>query len=216
MSVFSYLSYRKRPIFFHKNWVLLTLFTVFVTLSVAGSHFIFHHVLKKHHTDMLSLWLRMEKDPRKLRYLRRDYGYNNDQSVKTIASGGWMGKGLLQGERTRGDFVPEQHTDYVFSAIGEEFGFVGTSFIILIYVMLILRLIWLAEHQRSSFSRIYGYSVASLLFTHFVINIGMVTDMLPTVGIPLPFISYGGSSLWGFTLLLFIFLRLNANRPYEL
>ncbi len=214
--LFSYISYRKRPIFLHRNWGILTVFALSVSLVIAGSHWSFRHVLKKHHTDRLSLWLRLEKDPAKLRYLKRDYGYNNDQSIKAIAAGGWSGKGFLQGERTRGDFVPEQHTDYIFSAIGEEFGFAGASLVVVVFVALILRLIWLSGQQRSAFSRIYGYSVASLLFVHFFINIGMVTDLLPTVGIPLPYISYGGSSLWGFTVLLFIFLRMDAHRHHEL
>ena len=212
----SYLNYRKSPLFFRRNWVVLSLFVLFFSGAVAGSSYAYHHILKKHQKDRLSLWLRMEKDKRKLRYLKRDYGYNNDQSVKAISLGGWSGKGLLKGERTRGDFVPEQHTDYIFSAIAEEFGFFGAAAVIVLFVALILRLLLLAEMQRSSFSKIYGYSVAAVIFVHFVINIGMVTDLLPTVGIPLPFISYGGSSLWGFTLLLFIFLRLDAYRAYEL
>jgi rod shape determining protein RodA len=172
-------------------------------------------VLKPHHRDRLSLWLRMEKDPKKIRELKRSFGFNNDQSIKTIASGGGRGKGFLEGDRTNGKFVPEQHTDYIFSAIGEESGFIGSSIVIILFMILILRIIYRAEHQKSKFSRVYGYGVASIFFVHFAINIGMVLDLLPTVGIPLPFFSYGGSSLWGFTILLFIFIKLDANKANE-
>ncbi len=172
-------------------------------------------MLKPHHKDRLALWLRLEKDPSKIKILKRSFGFNNDQSIKTIASGGLTGKGFLEGDRTNGKFVPEQHTDYIFSTIGEEFGFLGSSFVIILFVLLILRILQKAEMQKSKFSRIYGYGVASIFFVHFAINIGMVLDLLPTVGIPLPFFSYGGSSLWGFTILLFIFIKLDANKANE-
>ena len=121
----------------------------------------------------------------------------------------------LDGTRTIGNFVPEQHTDYIFSTVGEEWGFLGSSFVVVLFVLLIVRLLYLAELQKSQFSRIYGYCVASILFMHFLINIGMVMGLIPTVGIPLPFFSYGGSSLWGFTILLFVFIKLDSNRINE-
>ncbi len=209
---FIFFAYRKSNMFLRKNWGPLLVLVAGILIMVIASDFTYKHVLKKHHTDRLALWLRLEKNPSKLRYLKRDYGYNNDQSVKAIATGGVFGKGFLEGDRTNGNFVPEQHTDYIFSAIGEEFGFVGSSVVVLLFAMLILRLVNRAEAQKSKFSRVYGYGVASIFFVHFVINIGMVTDLLPTVGIPLPFFSYGGSSLWGFTILLFVFIKLDSNQ----
>lgn len=216
LGIFVFFSYKKSPLFFVKNGILLVLIIFGITATVIASNITHKKVLKKHHRDRLALWLRLEDDTTKLRYLKRDYGYNNDQSVKAIASGGFYGKGFLDGDRTNGNFIPEQHTDYIFSAVGEEFGFVGSSIVVVLFIVLILRIIQRAERQRSRFSMIYGYGVASILFIHFVINIGMVTDLLPTIGIPLPFFSYGGSSLWGFTILLFIFIRLDANRVNEL
>ena len=125
------------------------------------------------------------------------------------------GKGFLEGDRTQGNFVPEQHTDFIFSTVGEEWGFLGSSAVIIIFVAFLLRLVQMAEKQKSTFSRVFGYSVASIFFFHFLINVGMVIGLLPTIGIPLPFFSYGGSSLWGFTILLFIFIRLDADKTYE-
>ncbi len=138
--------------------------------------------------------------------------YHVIQSLIAIGSGGFKGKGFLQGTQTKFDFVPEQTTDFIFSTIGEEFGFVGTFVVITLFVALMLRLTYLAERQRSAFSKNYAYCVVGIIFFHFVINIGMVTGIGPVIGVPLPFISYGGSSLWGFTLLLFIFLKLDARR----
>ena len=123
----------------------------------------------------------------------------------------WIGKGWLQGTQTKGKFVPEQDTDYIFSTVGEEWGFLGSIGVVILFIALIVRLLILAERQKSQFSRVYGYSVSAILFFHFFINIGMVSGLLPTIGIPLPFFSYGGSSLWGFTILLFIFIRLDAS-----
>jgi rod shape determining protein RodA len=121
----------------------------------------------------------------------------------------------MDGTRTKGNFVPEQHTDYIFSTVGEEWGFLGSSTVIILFVVLILRILVLAEQQKSQFSRVYGYGVASILFAHFMINIGMVMGLIPTIGIPLPFFSYGGSGLWSFTILIFIFLKLDSNRLNE-
>lgn len=138
--------------------------------------------------------------------------YNIRQSLIAIGSGGLWGKGYLKGTQTKFKFVPEQSTDFIFSSIGEEFGFWGSVLLILLFVLLLLRLVFLAERQRSQFSRVYGYSVVSILFIHFLINLGMAIGVVPVIGIPLPFISYGGSSLLSFTLLLFVFIRLDSNR----
>lgn len=139
-------------------------------------------------------------------------GYNVNQAKIAIGSGGFWGKGYLQGTQTKYDFVPEQDTDFIFCTVGEEWGFLGTSIVILLQLALILKIITMAERQRSDFSRIYGYGVASVLFFHLAINIGMTIGLAPVIGIPLPFFSYGGSSLWSFTILLFIFIKLDANR----
>ena len=169
-------------------------------ISVAFSYGVklfYEHGLKPHQQNRISLWLRLEKDPAKLEKMKKEEAYNLIQSEQAISSGGWTGKGFLQGTRTTGKFVPEQHTDYIFSTVGEEWGFWGSSFVVLLFVMLIIRILYLAESQKSQFSRVYGYGVASILFIHFTINTGMVMGLIPTVGIPLPFFSYGGSGLWG-------------------
>ncbi len=180
-----------------------------------GVKLFYEHVLKPHQQNRISLWLRLEKDPAKLELMKKAEAYNLIQSEQAISSGGWTGKGFLQGTRTTGKFVPEQHTDYIFSTVGEEWGFWGSSFVVLLFVMLIIRILYLAESQKSQFSRVYGYGVASILFIHFTINTGMVMGLIPTVGIPLPFFSYGGSGLWGFTILLFIFVKLDSNKINE-
>lgn len=186
--------------------------TLLFSLSV---NFVFENIFEQRHRDRFSLWLRLEKDPDKLEEIRKTIGYNTYQSEKAIESGGFFGKGFLEGTRTKGDFVPEQHTDYIFTTVGEEWGFLGTSAVVLLFTILLLRLVHLAERQKNPFSRMYGYGVVSILLIHYFINIGMVIGVLPTIGIPLPFFSYGGSGLIGFTLLLFIFLRLDANRLKE-
>ncbi|MCK0157345.1 rod shape-determining protein RodA [Cellulophaga sp. F20128] len=192
--------------------ILFFVTSVLISISV---RFVFDSVFEQRHRDRFSLWLRLEKDPKKLEEIRKTIGYNTYQSEKTIESGGFFGKGFLQGTRTKGDFVPEQHSDYIFTTIGEEWGFLGTATVILLFSFLLLRLVAIAERQKNAFSRIYGYGVISILFVHYLINIGMVIGLLPTIGIPLPFMSYGGSGLLGFTLLLFIFLKLDANRLKE-
>ena len=188
------------------------LLTLVFSLSV---NFVFENVFEQRHRDRFSLWLRLEKDPDKLEEIRKTIGYNTYQSEKAIESGRLTGKGFLEGTRTKGDFVPEQHTDYIFTTVGEEWGFLGTSTVVILFTILLLRLVQLAERQKNPFSRMYGYGVVSILLIHYFINIGMVIGVLPTIGIPLPFFSYGGSGLIGFTLLLFIFLRLDANRLKE-
>ncbi len=190
----------------------LALAALVFSLSV---RFVFEKVFEQRHRDRFSLWLRLEKDPDKLEEIRKTIGYNTYQSEKAIEAGGLWGKGFLEGTRTKGDFVPEQHSDYIFTTVGEEWGFAGTSAVVLLFTVLLLRLLHLAERQRNPFTRMYGYGVVSILLIHYFINIGMVIGVLPTIGIPLPFFSYGGSSLIGFTMLLFIFLRLDANRLNE-
>ena len=180
-----------------------------------GVQWAYNNVLQKHQQDRIGLWLRLEKDPVKLESMKRNISYNLNESEKAIRSGGTFGKGFMDGTRTKGNFVPEQHTDYIFSTVGEEWGFMGSSTVIILFVVLILRILVLAEQQKSQFSRVYGYGVASILFAHFLINIGMVMGLIPTIGIPLPFFSYGGSGLWSFTILVFIFLKLDSNRLNE-
>jgi rod shape determining protein RodA len=167
--------------------------------------FVYTKVLQTHQKTRIDLLLGKIKDP-------RGVGYNVNQSKIAIGSGGLLGRGYLKGTQTKFNFVPEQSTDFIFCTIGEEWGFAGTSFVVGIYLFLILRLIHIAERQRSSFSRIYGYAVACIIFCHFFINVGMTIGLVPVIGIPLPFISYGGSSLVSFTILLFILLKLDANR----
>lgn len=177
-----------------------------------GVKYFYESVLKPHQQDRISLWLRLESDPERLKEMKQTILYNLNESEKAISSGGLTGKGFLEGTRTTGKFVPEQHTDYIFSTVGEEWGFLGSALVVILFVGLLLRILYLAELQRSQFNRVYGYCVASILFMHFMINVGMVMGLIPTIGIPLPFFSYGGSSLWAFTLLLFIFVKLDSNR----
>ena len=186
---------------------LLIIFTgLILSISFVFSvNYIFSNVLEPHHVERINILLGKEIDP-------HGSGYNIIQSKIAIGSGGFFGKGFLDGTQTRFDFVPEQSTDFIFCTIGEEWGFFGSLIFILVFVTLLVRLITLAEKQRSKFSRIYGYGVTSILFIHFAINIGMTIGLAPVIGIPLPFISYGGSSLIGFTLLLFIFLNLDSYR----
>jgi rod shape determining protein RodA len=167
--------------------------------------YVFHHILKPHQQTRMNILLGTETDI-------RNVGYNLNQSKIAIGSGGFTGKGYLKGTQTKLDFVPEQSTDFIFCTVGEEWGFVGTTIIILVYAGLLIRILVLAERQRSQFARIYGYGVASILFFHFAINIGMTIGLFPVIGIPLPFFSYGGSSMLAFTLLLFIMVRLDSVR----
>ena len=191
---------------FNKKDILTILFSwTFSIVLVMGTNYFVNNILSDHHTKRINILLGKEFDP-------YGAGYNLIQSKIAIGSGGGFGKGFLNGTQTRFDFVPEQSTDFIFCTIGEEWGFLGSLAFILLFIGLISRVILLSERQRSSFSRIYGYSVACILFFHFTINIGMTIGLIPTVGIPLPFISYGGSSLLGFTVLLFIFLNLDSYR----
>jgi rod shape determining protein RodA len=184
-------------------------------LFATSVNYVFTNVFEKRHRDRFSLWLSLEKDPLVLEKINRSIGYNTNQSKQAIEAGGIFGKGYLEGTRTKGNFVPEQHTDYIFSTLGEEWGFIGTAGVVLIFTTLLLRLLYLSERQTHDFNRIFGYGVVSILSIHYIINIGMVLGLLPTIGIPLPFFSYGGSGMLGFTLLLFIFLKLDGNRLNE-
>lgn len=167
--------------------------------------FVFNNVLESHQRERIDVLLGKTED-------LQGSGYNVHQSKIAIGSGGIIGKGYLHGTLTKADFVPEQHTDFIFCTVGEEWGWVGSSALVIIYVVLLIHLINMAERQRSTFSRFYGYSVASILFVHLFVNIGMVLGLVPVIGIPLPFLSYGGSSMLAFTILLFIFIRLDATK----
>lgn len=170
--------------------------------------YVYDSVLEPHQKDRINVLIGDDVD------MKRE-GYNLNQSMIAIGSGGLVGKGYLEGTQTKGGFVPEQHTDYIFTTVGEEWGFLGSITVILLFVALFLRIIYLAENQKTKFSRVYGYCVATYLFTHFFVNIAMLIKLFPTIGVPLPFFSYGGSSLWAFTILLFIFIKLDANKVNE-
>ncbi len=187
-----------------KNMITLLLISWLCVGAAPSVNYAFDH-LQPHQQDRINELLGIRVDP-------KGTGYNVTQSKIAIGSGGLLGKGFLQGTQTKLNFVPEQSTDFIFCTVGEEWGVVGSTFVIALLAVFILRIIKLAERQRSSFSRIYGYGVASILFFHVAVNIGMTIGMAPVIGIPLPFFSYGGSSLWSFTILIFIFLRLDANR----
>lgn len=204
---FGYLFFYNKLIF-RRNWMKLITIYLFTALFIFSVDYVFNNVFEQRHRDRFDILLGKKTDTQGI-------GYNTAQSVATIGSGGFKGKGFLQGDRTQGDFVPEQQTDYIFSTIGEEWGFLGTGFVILLFVGFLLRLLYIADRQKLMFSKVYAYSVVVIFLFHFTINIGMVIGLLPTIGIPLPFFSYGGSSLWGFTLLLFILIRLDADRIYE-
>ena len=194
----------------------LILFLVSCLVISLSVDFIFNNVFEQRHRDRFGLWLRLEKDPVKLEKIKKTIGYNTYQAEKAIESGGFSGKGFLEGTRTKGDFVPEQHTDYIFSSVGEEWGFLGTSLVIIVFSIFFLRLVQIAERQKRDFNRMYGYGIIAILFVHYFVNIGMVIGLLPTIGIPLPFFSKGGSGLLFFTAMLFIFLKLDASRLNEL
>lgn len=179
--------------------------TVVSIVFIFSVNFAYYNVLQAHQRNRIDVLLGKIDDP-------RGEGYNVNQSKIAIGAGQLWGRGYLQGTQTKYDFVPEQSTDFIFCTIGEEWGFAGCFVVIGLYLFLLLRIIFIAERQRSPFSRIYGYGVASIIFFHFFINIGMTVGLVPVIGIPLPFISYGGSSLWSFTILLFILLKRDANR----
>lgn len=188
-----------------KNYLIITLFFIGAVLFTISVDYAFDNLLEPHQQVRINELLGIESNP-------YGAGYHVNQSKIAIGSGGMWGKGYLNGTQTKFNFVPEQDTDFIFCTVGEEWGFAGALVVVALFVGLFIRLVWLAERQRSVFSRIYGYSVAVILFFHFAVNIGMTIGVMPVIGIPLPFFSYGGSSLWSFTILLFIFIRLDASR----
>jgi rod shape determining protein RodA len=192
----------------NRNLVLSSIIFVLISGFTFSVSYVFDNVFQQHHRDRFNILLGKEVD-------MRGIGYNINQSKIAIGSGGWTGKGFLEGTQTKGGFVPEQHTDYIFTTVGEEWGFAGSLLIIALYIALILRILYLAERQKTKFSRVYGYCVAAVLFIHFFINTAMVLGLFPTVGVPLPMFSYGGSGLFAFTILIFIFVKMDANKVNE-
>lgn len=195
-----------------KTWKLgLSIVSMLVVLMgfVYSVDYLFNEVLEPHQQVRINVLLGKVADP-------KGAGYNVNQSKIAIGSGGFAGKGFLNGTQTKYEFVPEQATDFIFCTVGEEWGFLGTFIVIALFTALILRIVYISERQRSAFSRIYGYCVACILLFHFLINVGMTIGLMPVIGIPLPFFSYGGSSLFGFTILLFIFVKLDGYRLQQL
>jgi rod shape determining protein RodA len=188
-----------------QNALILVIIVLSSVIYLNTVNYFYTGMLEQHQRDRIEHMLGMKEDPLGI-------GYNVNQSKIAIGSGGFTGKGFLEGTQTKFDFVPEQSTDFIFCTVGEELGFLGSSLLVILFTALITRIIVLAERQRSKFSRVYGYAVASVFFIHVLINIGMTIGLMPVIGIPLPFISYGGSSFMAFTIFLFIFLRLDANR----
>lgn len=189
----------------NKGYLLISIFTITSVGFLYSSNYVFNNILEPHQQIRIKVVLGMEED-------LTGAGYNVNQSKIAIGSGGIVGKGFLNGTQTKLKYVPEQDTDFIFCTVGEEQGFVGSAVVLLLFLILVLRLIVLSERQYSVFGRVYGYSVVSIFLFHLFINVGMVLGLTPVIGIPLPFFSYGGSSLWGFTILLFIFLRIDAGR----
>lgn len=200
LPIITYFAFREGHMFTH----LTTLSIIGGIMLVFSADFIFNNVLQDHQRKRIEVLLGMKEDP-------AGVGYNVNQSMIAIGSGGFAGKGFLNGTQTTYGFVPEQSTDFIFCTVGEEWGFIGSAFVILLYVFLISRIISNAERSREAFTRIYGYCVACCIFMHLFINIGMTIGIMPVIGIPLPFVSYGGSSLWAFTIMLFIFIALDRN-----
>ena len=185
-------------------WTMVAVFALFFALTYCV-HYAFDNILQEHQRTRIEVLLGMKEDP-------KGAGYNLHQSKIAIGSGGFRGKGFLQGTQTKYDFVPEQHTDFIFCTIGEEGGFLGSLVVLLLYIGMLVRIVKMAERQKLAFSRIYGYSIAGIIFVHVAINIGMTIGLVPVIGIPLPFLSYGGSSLLAFTIMLAIFVKQDANR----
>jgi rod shape determining protein RodA len=189
--------------------VILTVGALLISGVIESVDYVVNHVLKPHQQNRVRVLVNPDIDP-------LGVGWNVTQSKIAIGSGGLIGKGFLKGTQTKFDFVPKQSTDFIFCTIGEEFGWMGSLVIVSLFIVLLLRIIFLAERQKSRFARAYGYSVACILFFHFAVNIGMTVGLFPVIGIPLPFFSYGGSSLWGFTILLFVLLKLDSHRSQVL
>lgn len=192
----------------YRNPIISAFVFVAMTGFILSVDYVYETVLEDHQKDRINVLFDKNVN-------QKAEGYNLNQSMIAIGSGGWFGKGYLEGTQTKGGFVPEQHTDYIFTTVGEEWGFVGAIVVLALFVTLLLRIIYMAERQKSKFSRTYGYCVAAILFMHFFVNITMLIKLFPTIGVPLPFFSYGGSSLFAFTILLFIFIKMDANRVNE-
>ncbi|MDY0217134.1 MAG: rod shape-determining protein RodA [Bacteroidales bacterium] len=190
---------------YRKDVIRLILISLLLSSFSFGVDYIFDNVLQPHQKSRIEVLIGTETD-------LRGAGYNVNQSKIAIGSGGFYGKGFLKGTQTKFKFVPEQSTDFIFCTIGEEWGFIGSFLVVALYLFLLIRIILLSERQRSRYSRVYGYGIAGVLFTHFAVNIGMTLGLVPVIGIPLPYISYGGSSLIAFTIMLFIFIKLDMNR----
>jgi rod shape determining protein RodA len=207
LAVLSFLIYYFLPKYEKNNKNIVVIALIFFAMSaiVFSVDFVVKNVLEPHQRKRIEILFNPDSDP-------RGDGYNVTQSKIAIGSGGLFGKGFLEGTQTKFDFVPEQSTDFIFCTIGEEYGFMGSIVVISLLIGLMLRLMFLADRQRSKFARVYGYCIVSIIFFHFLVNIGMTIGLMPVVGIPLPFFSYGGSGLWSFTMMLFIFLKLDAHR----
>ena len=192
----------------NRNPIIYIILGLIMSTFVYCVDYVYDTVLEPHQKDRINVLIGEDVDMRK-------EGFNLNQSKIAIGSGNWFGKGFLEGTQTKGGFVPEQHTDYIFTTVGEEWGFVGCLVVISLFVLLFFRILTLAENQKTTFPRVYGYCVAAFLFMHFFVNISMLIGIFPTIGVPLPFFSYGGSSLIAFTIMLFIFLKLDANKVNE-
>tara|TARA_B100000902_G_C27072037_1_gene794528 strand:- start:163 stop:897 length:735 start_codon:yes stop_codon:yes gene_type:complete len=198
--IFGYILYKNK-----KTLIPALLFFIINAFITMGINYTYNELLPKHQKERIDLIIGKEKN-------NLGSGYNLNQSLIAIGSGGLIGKGFLQGTQTKFNFVPEQNTDFIFCTVGEEWGFIGSFFIMLLFILLILRILFLSENQTSRFSRIFGYSLTSILFAHVIINMSMTLGLMPVIGIPLPFFSYGGSSFLSFSILLFTFLKLDQNR----
>jgi rod shape determining protein RodA len=192
-----------------KNLMVILIITAIASGVVFSVDYAYNKILQAHQRERIEILLGKKSDP-------KGAGYNVNQSLIAIGSGGLTGKGFLQGTQTKYDFVPEQSTDFIFCTVGEEWGFIGTTTVLILFLALLYRIVFVAERQRSQYSRIYAYGVASIIFFHLMINVGMAIGLAPVIGIPLPFFSYGGSSLWSFTVLLFILIKLDSHRMYIL
>ena len=205
LGVLAYLLTRKQT----KQFKIIVATTLIALMCIFSVDYVYNDFLQSHQKQRIDVLLGKSSDI-------KGAGYNVNQSLIAIGSGGFTGKGFLQGTQTKFDFVPEQSTDFIFCTVGEEWGFIGTLVLITLFISLLLRILFLAERQKSIFTRVYGYGVASILFFHFMINVGMTIGLAPVIGIPFPFLSYGGSSLWSFTFLLFILIKLDSDRKYIL
>jgi rod shape determining protein RodA len=192
-----------------RNFLVILSITALASGVVFSVDYAYNTILQTHQRERIEVLLGKKVDP-------KGVGYNVNQSLIAIGSGGLIGKGFLQGTQTKYDFVPEQSTDFIFCTVGEEWGFAGTTVVLLMFLGLLYRVVFIAERQRSQYTRIYAYGVASIIFFHLMINVGMAIGLAPVIGIPLPFFSYGGSSLWSFTILLFILIKLDSYRMYIL